>query len=276
MEQTLTSGAYGSFMPDTHRRLIVDEIQVHQTLGRALRTLEAVWNQGVSSTLSSIAEAAELDRSTALRVLASLQAYGYVHRDPETKTYRTGYMAQRLGALPELNAVKCSLALPFLGDLAAITGATAFMATLEGTSVVYRAAVPALSANRGAQIALNVAYPAHSAAAGKVLLAGLLTDQVRTLYSASPLIRGGSRTITDRESLFRHLQMVRGRGYAVERDEAEDGRSAIAVPFVNSRGHSTTAIGVMLNQSVDIEQSGRELISVCRMIAGRIFQHVMG
>lgn len=60
MEQTLTSGAYGSFMPDTHRRLIVDEIQVHQTLGRALRTLEAVWNQGVSSTLSSIAEAAEL------------------------------------------------------------------------------------------------------------------------------------------------------------------------------------------------------------------------
>ncbi|HEY8602851.1 IclR family transcriptional regulator [Tsuneonella suprasediminis] len=276
MEQILTCGAYGSFMPDTHRRLVVDEIQVHQTLGRALRTLEAVWNQGVSSTLSSIADAAGLDRSTALRVLSSLQAYGYVHRDPDTKTYRTGYMAQRLGAVAELLAVKRSFALPFLGDLAAITGATAFMATLEGTSVVYRAAIPALGDERGAQIAIDVAYPAHAAAAGKVLLAALPTDQVRTLYSATPLVRGGSRTITDRESLFRHLQMVRGRGYAVERDEAEDGRSAVAVPFVNSRGHSTTAIGVVLNQSLDIDQSGRELIAVCRTIAGRIFQYVMG
>lgn len=276
MEQTLAPGAYESFVPDKHRRLAVDEVEVHQTIGRAIRTLEAVWNQGVSSTLSSIAQATDLDRSTALRVLGSLQAYGYVHRDPRTKTYRTGYMAQRLGALPELNAVKCSLAMPFLGDLAAITGCTTFMATLEGTSVVYRAVVPAMNQNRGAQIELNVAYPAHAAAAGKVLLAGLIIDEVRVLYNATPLVRSALRTIIDRETLLRHLQVVRKRGYAVERDEAEDGRSAVAVPFVNSRGHSTTAIGVMLNRSIDIEQSGTELIAACRMITGRIFQHVMG
>lgn len=276
MQSSLASGAYEPFMPHQHRRLLVDEMGVHQTIGRALRTIEAVWNQGTSSTLSSIAQAVDLDRSTALRVLSSLQAYGYVHRDPQTKSYRTGYMAQRLGALPELNAVKCSLAMPFLGDLAAITGATAFMATLEGTSIVYRASVPGTGRDRSLKIRHEVAYPAHASAAGKVLLAGTPIDTVRTLYSATPLTRSASRTIIDRESLFRHLKVVRNLGYSVERDEAEDGRSAVAVPFVNSRGHSTTAIGIMLNESIDIECSGPELIAACRMIVERIFKHVMG
>ena len=269
-------GALAKLIASPDRRTSnADHATIHQTIRRATAIMETLWTRVVPSRLSDIARATKLDRSTALRLLSSLEELGYVHRDRDTKIYRIGYMAQRLGARPQMLSVNTALAMPFLQELAGRTGETVVGAALEGVSVLYHCCIAGAVQARPLIVRIGVAYDAHACAAGKMLLGNHSTAALNDLYSQTRLDRHASRTITDRDVLARQAHDARNHGFSMELDEAEEGRAGIAVPVVNSRGTANMTIGILLRPTSDLWQDHSRLLKECQATAKQIYHHVL-
>ena len=269
-------GAFRRLVLGPDRRATnADHDTIHQTIRRATTILEMIWARPEPTRLADIARAAELDRSTALRLLSSLEELGYVHRDTTTKTYRIGYMAQRLGARPQLLAVNTALALPFVEALAGQTGETVVVAALEGTSVVYHRCVAGPQHERPVVVRTGVAYDAHACAAGKMLLGNLSVAEIETLYAETRLDRFASKTVTDRSMLAQRAAEARAAGHALEMNEAEEMRAGIAVPIVNSRGVANMTVGILTRADMPAWGRRDELVAACRRSADAIYRHIL-
>jgi ribose transport system substrate-binding protein len=70
-----------------------------ELVGKALNVLEVLRRGGSDLRLTDLAAAAHLDKSSAFRILYTLQTHGYVVRDSATKKYRAsmGYRNFRIG-----------------------------------------------------------------------------------------------------------------------------------------------------------------------------------
>ncbi len=275
----MTHGPMGAFRglvagPD-RRATNADHATIHQTIRRATALLEILWSRPAASRLADVARRMDLDRSTTLRLLTSLEELGYVHRDPATKAYRIGYMAQRLGARPQLLAVNVALARPYAEALAGQTGETVVIAALEGISIVYHFCLPGPGHDRPVTVRTGVAYCAHASAAGKMLLGNLSAEAIGALYAETRLERLASRTIVDRDALARHAAEARMLGHAIEQNEAAEGRAGIAVPVVNARGVANMSIGILTHTASKAWQNHDNLVTSCRAAANAIYQHVL-
>jgi IclR family transcriptional regulator, pca regulon regulatory protein len=269
-------GAFRRLVAGPDRRTTnADHETIHQTIRRATAMLEILWSRPEPSRLADVARAMALDRSTTLRLLSSLEELGYVHRDPATKTYRIGYMAQRLGARPQLLAVNTALARRYAETLAGQTGETVVIAALEGVSTVYHLCIPGPQYDRAVTVRTGVAYHAHASAAGKMLLGNLSAEAIAELYAETHLARIASRTIIDRDTLAQRAIEARRAGFAIEENEGEEGRAGVAVPVVNSRGFANMSIGILTRVEASAWQRRDDLTAACRHAAEAIYRHVL-
>jgi DNA-binding IclR family transcriptional regulator len=73
--------------------------------------------------------------------------------------------------------------------------------------------------------------PAHCTSTGKAMLAQLSEAELRQLFPGQKLERITSYSIGGRAELEAELARVRERGYAVNREESEEGVASVAVPI---------------------------------------------
>lgn len=146
--------------------------------------------------------------------------------------------AQRLEQI-ELRAV----GRPVLLELRDRTRETAHMAVLEQGQVVYIDKVESGGPLRMAS-AIGKIMPAHSTALGKSMLAHLPKDAVRRILEANGMPRRTPNTITDLRSFFQELAAIRGRGYAIDNVENEDGIRCVGAPIFDHRGQVAGAISL--------------------------------
>src|SRR3954451_11509390 len=99
---------------------------------RVLQLLAAVGTASDGLSLSEAAHAAGLVPSTALRQLRSLEAAGLVVRDAD-QTYRAGPALVELSRTVFIGSSLVSTAQPFLDQLAAASGESAYLAIAKGT-----------------------------------------------------------------------------------------------------------------------------------------------
>lgn len=183
--------------------------------------------------------------STAHRVFAMLQHYGFVEQDSETRQYRAGPVLIELGlsALQELDIRRA--ARPHLERLVGELDETAHLTVLRGANVLF---IDGIESSRVLRAGSRVgqSLPAHATASGKVLLAALPDESLLELYPRERLKPVTERTITSRRLLLRQLAKTRERGYAVNDGESEDDIVAVAAVIRASdgtpRGAITTAI----------------------------------
>src|SRR2546430_15149012 len=95
-----------------------------QAVDRAAALLKAVARSRHPLTVGELAAATGLNRSTAWRLLATLDQHGLVERDPVTQRYSVGYAIVQLAAAGDYDAL-VRRARPVLARLAADTGETA-------------------------------------------------------------------------------------------------------------------------------------------------------
>ena len=69
-----------------------------QSVDRAVDLLEAVAAAGEPETAPALADRCRLNRSTAWRLLATLEHHGLVERDPASNRYSLGFALVRLAA----------------------------------------------------------------------------------------------------------------------------------------------------------------------------------
>lgn len=203
-----------------------------------LMLIERPWLRG-----SDVAKELDVARSTAHRMVTTLLERGLLRYNSDDKSYSAGFRLVELGmSVIGVGDLK-SEAMPFLAQVAAETGETAQLITLEGTDIVFVAAVEGGHVIRAAS-RVGARMPAHATAAGKCLLARLDHDDVQRLFPSAQLAVCTDTTIRSRRVLLEQLDRVRSDGYATNDGESEDELAAVSAPVVDTRGTAYAALSV--------------------------------
>jgi IclR family acetate operon transcriptional repressor len=191
--------------------------------------------------LTDLVEASGLPRPTTLRLLDALLDAGLLELDP-ARGYSLGPQLAVWGEryLERLDVRR--RAEDLMHALAGDTRETCFLGVREHREVLYVAYADGPQAVRPAARA-GSRNPLHSTAIGKTLLAfgapGLADAYVEGEMAArTPL------TITEPAALLAELERIRGRGWAIDDVENEDGVRCVAAPVRDHRGAVVAAMSV--------------------------------
>lgn len=181
-----------------------------QSVDRALELLAAVAASNEAPTVAELAEQCGINRSTAWRLLATLESHGMVERATASSGYRVGYGAVRLGAAADEASVVRRVR-PALEELSSECGETVSLALVKTASLRYVDHLSVIAGTFTPWTEERVSL--HSTSSGKIFLAWL-SEEEREGALPSRLERFTERTITDREALERELAEARRLGYA--------------------------------------------------------------
>lgn len=215
-----------------------------QAVERALKILIVLAEAGTPLTLTQIRDKADLNISTAHRLLHTLMNDGFISQDKDNGKYMLGLRTFEVG-----HAALCSMdirttARPFLQELVDRCNETTNLAILDQDEVVYIDQIESLNMIK---IFARVGSrgPAHCTGAGKALLAQLSDREIdRFLQSKMPLAPYTPFTIQEPAKLKEELARIRKKGYSVDNGELEDGVRCIAVPVWDFESKSIAAISV--------------------------------
>jgi DNA-binding IclR family transcriptional regulator len=188
-----------------------------QSIDRAVELLGAIAAAPEAETAPVLADRCALNRSTAWRILATLEHHGLVERDPAGNRYSLGFALLKLAAAAGHEPL-VRLAHPVLRRLAEATGETVNLAIARRLDLVYADQVQAPHVM--APNWLGHPVPLHATSTGKAFLAALPPDELDAVLRA-PLERFTDTTITDAARLRAELATVQGRGYAISHGELE-------------------------------------------------------
>lgn len=204
---------------------------------RGLNILQELSGERRRLTLSEVAAALGVTRSSAYRLLFTLGHTGFVVFDAETKTYTLGPQVLQLGYGYLASRDLVEVAMPNLVRLRDRTGWSAHLGELHGRDVVYLARV-ATRRSIASTVHVGTRLPARSTTMGRILLSGLPASEVRDLYRDEPF-KGMSL-----EGLIQQLAADRKAGVVVQSSGYEPGVASIAAPIRDMTGHIIAAINI--------------------------------
>jgi DNA-binding IclR family transcriptional regulator len=245
-----------------------------QSVGRAITILKALGDAASDMGVTDLSQRLGLPKSTVHRLLTTLEQEELVEQDPSTEKYRLGVGLVRLAEPVLIRMDLQQVAQPHLRALAEACQETVNLSILTGDDKVINIASfpsPRLVRNVGW---IGREMPPHSVSSGKALLAHLPKQRVERILAAE-LPRFTARTITDPTRLTEDLAQVRQRGYAVAREELEEGLSAVAAPIVDHEGHVIAVISVSGPSFRLTEERLEELAEMTRTAAQAV-SHQLG
>ena len=205
----------------------------HVPAERCLSIIELLAREAGTLPLRDIAEALELPKSGAHRLLATLVDLGWAAQDPHTGHYRLtmrlAIVGQQFFAATGIPDV-CQ---PLLNRLASQTRDFVRLAVVDGFSLVWVA--DAQGATRGLlyypSLTTNT-VPLYVTASGKAWLATLDPKRAMQNVIANGEFRDADRygpnAIRSMKALLRELKATERRGYGLAFNEAEPGVTAVA------------------------------------------------
>jgi DNA-binding IclR family transcriptional regulator len=211
-----------------------------QSIDRAVELLEAIAGAPEPETGPALADASGLNRSTAWRILATLEHHGLVERDPDSNRYSLGFAVLKLAAAAGHEPL-VRLAHPVLRRLADATGETVNVAVARRLELVYADQVQARHVM--APNWLGHTVPLHATSTGKAFLAALPSEELDALLRA-PLERFTDTTITDPDALRGELERVRDHGYAVSHGELEPALWGVSAAARDAAGRPAAVVSV--------------------------------
>lgn len=239
-----------------------------QSIERAMAILEAMGRAGRPLSVKEISALVSLPRPTVYRILGTLGGYGAVAATDGGFVIGSRILwlaAQRLEQT-ELRAAGRSHVLDLRDD----TGLTVHVGVLEQGQVVYIEKAEPPGPFRMAS-AIGRIMPAHCTSLGKAMLACMPPVAVHGILRTVGMPRRTPKTITDPRRMLVELAATRGRGYAVDNIENEEGIRCVGAPIFDHRGAVAGAISLSgSTKNITLERIRRELGPRVREAAMRI------
>lgn len=207
-----------------------------QSADRALAILSSFDSDRHSVGVSELAAEIGIHKSTVSRLLGALERRRFVRRDGDR--FIPGIEIVRLARLVSPEETLAAAATAALERLAGETGEATVLGVRRGDDAFFIHQV------QGGHILGVVddwagrSTPLHVSAIGKALLAFDPEPYTGSLPQFT------ARTITEPAAFGRELRRVRLRGYAVMRDELEEGLTAVAAPVFDAAGDCVAAVAV--------------------------------
>lgn len=211
-------------------------------LTRALAILDQ-FADGEERAFMDLCQAVGLHKSTAFRIVSTLERAAYLEKRQATGRYRPGPKLLRLEkVLLETEPLRWAALAPLQG-LVQATGETAHVGVLyQGESVTVQIVEGSHAVRMHSAVGRRA--PAHASALGKTLLAYLGDAEIDEFVARSSLRPLTPRTITGPARLRTHLRLVRARGWAVDDEELETGLRCVSVPIPEPPEHPLAALSL--------------------------------
>lgn len=213
---------------------------------------------------SRTAKALGINRTTLIRVLATLEAEGAVEQIANEGGYRLGTSLITIAsqALNERGILQ--VARPFLLQLVHQLNLSAHLGVRDGREIVYLARETPNS-HLASTVREGTRLPAHATSIGRILLAELPVAQVRALYAGQAMEAFTAKTRTTLAELELQLDEDRARHMSWSVANFEPGIGSAAVAVYDHQARAVAAINVTGHASAFADEGGQ---------AQRIEQHL--
>lgn len=214
-------------------KTLAQPIKMVRAVERSLEILHLFLTHADPLGVAVVAHATGLPKSTAYRLLLTMEVAGYLARAEAEKFSRgprlVGALLQQDG--PDLRALAQSV----IAELRDACEETAGFHILEGTE---RRCILAAEGNRTLRTSGRVGSraPLYSGASARAILAFLPAQRQEALIGQGDLVPLTPRTIIDPVRLRAELKRIRADGYAVSDSEWEEGIISIAAPVFGPAG----------------------------------------
>lgn len=215
-------------------------IQVVDRLFQVIETMSVTGDIG----LIELSNILGLHKSTTHRLLNSLVYMKYAKQDEVTGKYLLTFKFLEISNRIVGRTDIFSLAHPYLKKLSVQTGETIHLVQREGTEAIYIDKVESNvnSVRMGSKVGSII--PLYCSGVGKAILASMTDDEVKAIWQQSKIRKLTPHTITTLKDLFKRLEEVRQRGYAIDDEENEEGVRCIAACILDYKGVSAYAFSL--------------------------------
>jgi DNA-binding IclR family transcriptional regulator len=220
-----------------------DDAYLSPPVQRATRLLRRIGEGDTVANMSRTARALDINRTTLLRLLRTLESERFIESLGEAAGWRIGPALIGLAAHAFAADDLAGIATPVLTRLAETLGLSAHLGVLDGREVVYlirRAPNLAFVSN----IRVGSRLPAHAANMGRIMLAYMPEAEVRRLYAKAPLPASTQHTPTTLDALMARIAADRAQGLAWSEGHFEPGIGACAAVIREASGRPVAAINV--------------------------------
>jgi DNA-binding IclR family transcriptional regulator len=214
-----------------------------RAVSKALEALELLHaNQG-SMTLNEIARGVQLSKTSAFRLLRTLESVGYL------TSSGWGQYSLALGTSSVVSTQLISRLLragtPRLQELSRELHETASLAALFDNRVEVIAVVESSQAIRMSNVIGHI-VPPNASSLGKVITAFQSGERREKLLRSYGMWRFTGHTIIDRNELDREFDRVRAQGFAIDREETVPEGNCFGVPIRRATNEVAAAVSVSL------------------------------
>lgn len=213
-----------------------------QSVDTALMVLD-LFGKHKELGVSEVAELMQIGKSTAFRVLTTLENRNYLIKQANAK-YCLGLKMFSLGNIVKNRFAIRKAAKPYLHELGKQTGETAHLVVwFDEMNVIFVDKVLSSSSIRmDSYVGFNM--NAHLTASGKALLSVRSDEQVRFYADHTVFERKTDKTIMTTAGLLKEIEQIRRNGYAIDDEESEVGLICYAAPVVDQYGNGVAAFSV--------------------------------
>lgn len=213
------------------------------SLAKGLQVLAAFGHDRRTMNLPEIAAAVGITKSAAQRSAFTLEAMGYLQKDPTFKRYSLTPKVLQLGFAYIATDRLVELANPYLQKLAANCGETVNLSVPYQDRMIFTARFPSQQ-HISVHMPLGSALPMFCTASGRAVLSTWAEEDVWALLTSAPLRTYTPMTITDPEAVMKIIAEARHNGYAVASEEYYRGDLNLAAPIMGGDNRAVAAVNI--------------------------------
>jgi len=237
---------------------------------RIFAIFESFTRDKSSLALQEIADSIELPKSTAFRIVQSLEQAGYLVRLEDQK-YCLSFRFTRLAGVVKSTLGIREIARPIMAGLAEKTKETISIHTVSGRNRICIDAIATAPSPLRNVVQPGEQVPLGLGSASKVLMAFMPKSQVAPIVSAI-----ARRTKRTQAELLVEITRARERGYSVSHGERLLGVSAVSTPIkdANDEVHYCLSIGgptvrMHTNEKEFVRQAVKAAASISLQFGGK-------
>ncbi len=212
----------------------------------------------------------KMSKASVYRILCSLEASGYMYKDPRTSLFHLGAKFIELGRITERRQDVLVRLAPYIQALVERFGETLNVARIENGELVYLKTVEgnhpvrvsALSSRRTA---------VYSSSVGKAILAGLPVGEQDAMIDQMTFEKLTQYTISTKRDFRSELALTAKRGYALDKEENLLGVRCVGVAVHDLEGRPVAAISITGPASRLPEAKLREIARYMSRVVRNVF-----
>ena len=237
-----------------------------QTVTNAISILNLLADE--PRTLGEIAQHLQVHKSTALRMLQTLEEGNFVRR-PTERTFGIGFGLVAIGQKAIDQIEVRSIAHPLLQQLRDRCGHTIHFAQLVDDAIIYVDKVDGQGPIAfGSRIGNSVQL--HTAAVAKIILAFQTEQSQKRLIGNATFQQFTPTTLATPAALKSQLKLIRERGWSEDDGEHQDYLNCIGVPVRDAAGAVNYGISITCFKSLTPLETLREQVPIFKQVADEL------